>query len=74
MPPVGFEPTVSAGARPLGPTGIKITYPYFNSDYIFHLEKSMNTIDSSPVDVAEVLKYEVSKNKAKNFVTKMQLA
>jgi hypothetical protein len=34
----------------------------------------MNTIDASPVDITEVLKRDVSKNKGKNSVTKMQSA
>jgi len=40
----------------------------------FNLEKSMNTIVTSPVDVTKVLKHEVSKNKGKDCVTKMRLA
>jgi hypothetical protein len=40
----------------------------------FNLEKSMNTIVTSPVDVTKVLKHEVSKNKGKNCVPKMRLA
>ena len=41
---------------------------------LFNLEKSMNTIDTSPVDVTKGLKHEMSKKKGKNFVTKMRSA